>query len=713
MKELVFAFNEIQYTTWRNDPNRNDSAIVVTADLIVADLLHGEGRSFLEVWEFLEATDIDCTQSITKGLVKDWWKPFFNIPDYRGVNLCDAFSKDMWYAFSAAINGFLAFERIIEREKPDCVAIFKDFQKETFLDPIEGPYPDVANAVAYWCAEKRQIPVKSLFQKFVSPSVSPESQRSGLSLLPEREVGKPTILNWVAPSALGRRIAIFAEALENSSYQHIVCGTGTSPIYEKYANVVDSGIFWSELPKSSPLHAQLETAWKYFKSWQSSYTGNHPYLFCNSHLDFQFRAFLDRMREGVDYINGSFSIFTSLQPNLLISEFDGDGFGNCRSRVAKLRGIPTLTFSHGSIFHSAYDFDLLTSEADVMVVEGECNKKGFERSRQNLRVEQVGPFWQNSVRTVPAQKVLLLTGLGAYGLSFPSHNLHILRQSFYDLADFIRMRPDLQFILKPHPNYDYLPFYKKIFASLPNLEIQENVALKDVLCSASIAVMIGGPSSAAIEAICAEVPFLYLKNSAFRTLHLTSNIDCDELRSAYSIDELGKNIDLLLKNSTFRDETLSKQKKFLGNFFIVNDSSQSIENLRAIVERLLSKNPAPQIFPFYQRTLFNFTRLLEPLVNSRNRLLFEVWKTGASDLGSPHMWSWPYCVCDIYIYEARMALYERKPRAFFSALKFAFFIAPCRTFLRLFGIFSRRIFHAMLRKRSAAVRNDDVLSSRH
>jgi hypothetical protein len=147
------------------------------------------------------------------------------------------------------------------------------------------------------------------------------------------------------------------------------------------------------------------------------------------------------------------------------------------------------------------------------------------------------------------------------------------------LLAFVRARPDLRFVIKGHPRYDYWDLYEgPEFRSLPNLSISRDPA-RSLLVDAGLAVLVNSPSTVSLEAMAVNVPVLYLKDDD--PVGRDALIEQDGVEVVTGADGMGPAIDRLLGDPALRHACIDRQQAFLRRAFIYTgpDSVEAVDQV--------------------------------------------------------------------------------------------------------------------------------------
>ncbi len=424
---------------------------LVTGDIAVAAELERRQIPFLEEWSYLSAEDIERNWNEAHDLTAMWWQDGFagcGDMSYESFSLADAAQEMFITPFEAGLNARTVYGRLLREHAPDHLFGY-------FLPPVAvtrgGPLPaeravaSIAQAVLFWTAEQRGIPVTRNRQ--THPLSNAMRARSTASRSAKRTGNVPEI----APIPLssrdhGRTVVIIQPGMPNREYEALVRR------FQKESgwNLVSlSNIDFAAGPFAEHHHQQtlqrLDRAWRSFESTQQSYTGAYPELFANSHLRFQFRQVWEELAGAVRRGTWFSAFLDAVTPSLIV--LGHDSFVNERVfvKLARSRKVPTAALLHGG-FSPVGGFRAIAGDADYILVWNDIDIElmtsfGVDRrrlskvgairystepgSRDSNRGCLVGSNRMEEARTtlsLPAQKqvVTLLTGAVNTGLSAPA-----------------------------------------------------------------------------------------------------------------------------------------------------------------------------------------------------------------------------------------------------------------------------------------------------
>lgn len=618
-KTLAFAIDRDQIHALRDaSAGSETNNTIATADWQVAAELKATGQPYIDIWSYLASVDIDRAYKLCQQLAAGWWQPLLGEIKREGIQLADAMSRDMWFFFTTSINAYTAITRILDAEKPDRLILFSDEKKATFWNPPDGPYPDVFNAVALWIARQRRLPVQKLT---IKRKLAPAQPEEDVVNMPSKSITLPELPFKLPSDSRRGTILIFVDRIdyhkqrdliknlgETQEYNTVLLRTGYYDAPEFNSSVLDWEDYFDWFLPDPSLKKKLRKAWGDFKHWQKEYSGDFPYIFANAHLNFQFKAFWERLAEGARIVDAATLVCHGLQPDLCIFGLDTYGPGMCWNRAARECGVTTLSLPHGVISPHFYRYDILNSESDYQAVEGEYSRKAFQALGRLPETFLVASGFSpitapaSSAQKSQGKSVLLMTTLSGYGLAAPVSDQAQLRHDWQHMTELIERRQDIHFIFKPNPRYDYYDFYRSLCARFPsNLELREGINLREVFPEVSVAVMVNYPSTAALEAILAGVPLVYLRSAVYRAEALNSPLDSDNVICVDRIDELETILDNLLTKPAARTEARRKAEAFLTSFLTPGSVKESSDKILELMQHLARKWAEHKADVTYQR----------------------------------------------------------------------------------------------------------------
>ncbi len=596
---IALMHSPAHYKAFENSPDFDETALIVTPDLLLADHLERSGLPHAETWDFLKNSDIDLAISQCKELSNSWWRRDFSGIMHQGVDLCDAIQRDMWFFLIETLLSKTILERIIERFSPLSVQLFEEEPEPKFWEG-SGNKPHFFNAVACFLCEGKGIKFKNisatLSEKSAQQNKKTPEKPGPLPKWPYDSRSKPKAKNILLyfTEVDYRKHERFLSALNRSKKFncHLLRNTNfNAPGFENKGIIWGNVIDWFTMPRN--LEAEIDQRFHDFERQPHPSADDFGYIFANQHMNFQFKGVRENIKRAARIASAAELLMDAVRPTLSVSGIDTFGQGYIWNRIAGRHGVPTLAFPHGSIGSRFYTYEKYHSEARHIAVEGDHARKMFMSfGRPENEIEIVGAGYPDiSQGANPSNKtrhrVLLMTLTAAFTLATPTGSASALRRQWPEIVKGIEARPELTFEIKPHPRYDYYDFYKGIVASGPkNLKISEQDSLEQALSKASAAILVGPPSTAALTAILAGVPVIHINGSAYDAKSLETCLDQCGIVQTPTPEEMFQDLDRIMTDKEFRFEILNRVKGFLPRLARPGSPEKVVERCMALCERL-------------------------------------------------------------------------------------------------------------------------------
>src|SRR5438105_2036430 len=127
------------------------SCIPLTTDLQVAHGLERDGRPFLELWDYLVATDQAEIRRLAFALL-DWHQPYLGAIRHHGICLAELMKFDLFSTFAIWLVMERAFRRLLQEHPAQRIAFFATFERTQY--GAGGIDSDVPEAVLAWLADQ-------------------------------------------------------------------------------------------------------------------------------------------------------------------------------------------------------------------------------------------------------------------------------------------------------------------------------------------------------------------------------------------------------------------------------------------------------------------------------------------------------------------------------------------------------------------------------
>lgn len=575
--ELLYLseISQLDYVL-KNNKKLLDKFQPITGEMTISFELERLGINFIDEWDYITPEEIEANWNEANILATTWWNDnnieIGNETEY----ILNSAQQEYVYPFQACLNAKTAYIRIFKKFNVDFIHGF-------FLPSVAvirtGPAPtsravrSVSEGVLIYLAEKKGIPLLKL-QTRNEPSYFKKTtvKKNSDSLT------KQISFNKINDNKYNNKVVlVHKDSLRLNEYTKInkilqgipsvrpITFTQECLEFEVDKNNEDAGI---ELFKEK-LRFKLD-----------SYEGEHPEIFSNPHIRFQFEQILNEIEYAKKCGENFKALLDILKPVVVIFGFESF----TRERVlvcnAQAKNIQTIGLLHGGIMPvmalrgitGRADSILVWNKSDLKTIEtysvysSRCKLLGClqyedeyinynEIKNKQPNLKQKG---QSKIENGfdPAKPLILIvtaevnTGFSA-PLSYPLKHRNALRE----LLEFIDKRKDLQFAIKPHPSFDYYELYRRfIDKKRPNLHFLEQSSLEDVIDLCDICLMINYCTTASLEAMLKFKPVVYYNNAVYPLYEWRDNLN---------------------KNGLIRTENITDTEQVINN--ILNDTNENYD----------------------------------------------------------------------------------------------------------------------------------------
>jgi hypothetical protein len=208
--------------------------------------------------------------------------------------------------------------------------------------------------------------------------------------------------------------------------------------------------------------------------------------------------------------------FHRLKPALALSDEGSYYLYRLFLWVAKNMGIPTVSLPHGNMINYPH---YLHFEADRLFCSGQAmllaaaDKAGCDPTRVEIigDLSMVRALAPSPILGGPRRKTVFFIDQRYVNYTLCQMELGAYIRAWRDLVDYAAARPDVDVLVKPHPSYGYRD--KQVAEvteqGLPNLRIEENRKVEEVLVQTDVVFMLGRISNAGLTTIELGIPILF------------------------------------------------------------------------------------------------------------------------------------------------------------------------------------------------------------
>lgn len=611
-------------------------ATPVTGDPAVKYRLEQLGVRYIDEWGYLKEADFDRDLRRAWHLAEGWWRELFRGTDLEEFAPGLATSHDLFWPFEACLRAHTIYERLLTDQANARLHLMtlprEPVVRSSPAPPSRASASLAATVLRHLAAQagrgvhlvQCKFPLGEVGRPRVLPTTtypSPENHRypqaRRVAVLCPETLGQ---VGWqpAPPPALADRPGGSALILDVYQYPwdlHAVCDffAGEPPWELIWVQTGPAADAPPATATRSASERTLAASWRRFCTASAHYIGPYAAILGNPELRYQFRRIWHEMKAAARLVDSFQLLIDQVRPEILISAYDCFTRERFLVRTARSRGIRTAAFIHGCFSPPAM-MKLRLSEADTIFHWGQSDGDALRSTgAAESRLVPVGSLryhedWvryrqggdrdltqQAAARTelqLPRDQktVLLLTAPVCYGLIGVNADPVVHYQDWKALIDLARRRPDLTFVHRPHPGYDHFSFYRALAADAPpNFHLSWYVPIEPFLAAADIAVLVNYVTTAALEALLARLPIVFLYSAIPEPwLH---SLSVQAMPSTRSVQELERLIDRLSSDNAFRNEVQARADTLL-NETLGEPTRHPTEQLADALTALLEK-PAP------------------------------------------------------------------------------------------------------------------------
>jgi hypothetical protein len=187
--------------------------------------------------------------------------------------------------------------------------------------------------------------------------------------------------------------------------------------------------------------------------------------------------------------------------------------------------------------------------------------------------------------------VLILPGEWGWGLAVPAYANRTMNHSLDELWSLMARRPDLRFIIKPHPRFHAeLTEYARAAQNTPNLELADPAQpLAQALEQAGEAVFLNSCSQSLLETALAGVPGVFHRPGVLQARCTRSVMDRGHVPVTTTARDLENTLDTLRRDPDRRAKALADLARFTSRYAACADPDQVAGNTLAAIDALCAR----------------------------------------------------------------------------------------------------------------------------
>ena len=591
---LVFIASTRQYESFKRSPEALADCVVATSDLDVWVDLKAEGREPINLLDYLDAREAAANKETSWRLcacVADALKGRFL---FEGCDLAERIQNDLFHAFAYILNSLGVIQKVMSAEHPESVLYFKEMEKLICWDAPESPV-DVFNAIVANCAERAGIPARGNLALGAETETTQPVYQTSKEV--RRQLPQTLAVISIGPSiGLNESWALLESVASRGHPSWLLLDDGTAPFS------VSSLRLTSLLNMPFDLDPIVHAVNGVGDTVRAALARDPAaaLLVQNEHLGFMWDEYSRWLVTAARWYVLAQFLSDALRPDIVLTGYDIFGTLKCFTESLQKCGVHTV-----SIHHTSFDLSMLRRHQGVrgdVVTWGVYDSRDIGVWRETGRILEAGTFRRDlaplrdteiAARTeksgnkpVSNPCVVLLTSRVTDLLdAAASSSQHY--DDWVELVSYIARHPDWDFVIKPHPRYDYVLLYEEIINRAPGNVRMFKGSAAEILSVADVALEVNTPSSVAIEASAASVPVVYLKSALY--CNLPNALEDGGVVLVETVTEMEKTVARLLTDDIYRAEVLKTQADFMRRA-VVASGSEAVRRMFAYMEDVIGSS---------------------------------------------------------------------------------------------------------------------------
>lgn len=530
----------------------------------------------LDAIELVGPEAVDRAYEAVIKSIEDWWQPQLAGLSYRGIDLAETMDRDMAYPFLDGLIASKSTRRALDMVQPAAMEVVDCGRRAFFWDPPGGPYPGVANGVALFEGERWGVPSTLICKQPTwtlpkhgnNPPPKPVPNFSGQS--------DPSLLFLLSTVDLIRLRPLLQPIFEGEQKTFLAL-SGDIEVPEAGA----AQLAWFEWLAHFPVNQDLSSEIRYrcdsLMQAANEFQKQHPCLFDNPFIDFQWEAFAHRLELGGRIVDATTHLLETLHPDVCVLGTATAGNWRCITATARRLGIPVASIHHTSILPEKLLCGVWHHDADKLLIEGKLTRDMYERwGRPPDSLEEIGyPLVkENRKNQAKNGSILIVPNEWDWGFAIPAFVSRKKAESLQELAELAKQMPDRPFVLKPHPRslHRHLAEYQRAASIAPNLTIADpNGSIVDFMDAASVVIMLDSCSQAFLDACMSGAPVVHHRPATLDAECNRSLQDKGYVPITRDVQELSNILESLFSDDDFRSETTAFAERFITDFSCINN----------------------------------------------------------------------------------------------------------------------------------------------
>jgi hypothetical protein len=628
---LILCSTKELMVVQKKHPELLHSCFLLVSHIEVWMMLRSQGYDVKFRSEYFIEEDYKLIREQGRYLSKNWYSSIRNSLVYKDIDLAEMWRVENNFFFIEVVASNIGAKKIFEQEKPSEIIVIGKPKKicadKARYNGENDVFKEIAIGLAYQngisvniIGDKKNVkPFKTILSKSllvnfiyrkVKRVVNYFQTRGQENLIKKNRISvsseKHSILSYANfyDAQILNQVQEIIASMHN--YEPVLVCDNLSTKFTYRPGVAEKKIPY--LPRryfEKVTYTEIRGIKMLANSAKDRFNANREeisrkmdYFLPHIQFDYFFDKFLMQACHTIEF--GS-QLFRQLKPKLFITDDMASGTQRILGNLARRSGVLTIGIPHGCIRDiEEYEFD-----TDVLFAWGSLNKNQFikEYGYKDDRIFLTGSATMDKVRfnlkhleakcenDKSKKHVLILTGALTTEI-FGKLNCTEYENAWKKLKEFISSYPDVNFVIKPHPYYDYFGWYEQFVkdSGMKNVRLAKEENLEELIVSSDSVILFQVISTAALIAMMAKKPVVFMKNAVSKNCS-TPTDDWNYKNGILEILEAAethKILNKVLTDVTYRNDVTEKEQDFLSKY-IISDKKRTEDRINEAVNILLKE----------------------------------------------------------------------------------------------------------------------------
>jgi hypothetical protein len=617
-QNTLISIQSVAQLEWLDEHNalEAENVFLVVGSNSAAAILERRGISFWDETALVDPATAERHLLLAPVLASQFVDRCQTLARDENLGSLPDFAGELRLPIEICLNAACAYRRMLAAHDVQSVLIFDSPDVGMIRN---GPAPafvsalSISRAALRFCAKEANARTEAVANPW-SPPAGNRPWRARVALAdrePSALVRRAEPLNgpWAVlwrdgmwPSEIAVAEAELKAALDCNVLQLSAADLGL------FAEVIHPA---SNTTSSATIFSLLQRA----KLGSGSQPPHHPEVFANPYLDFQFRAVAAEIVRTRTQRKVFHAIVSSLDSMVVVLQADTFSVERDLEHAAATLAIPTVALLHGGLGPLS-GFVGLIGEPDITAIWSSEDRSNLEacglgashlaeigslkfdrRYRQGIGAAPIPGTSVPSVREQVERQsatgkerevvILLLTSPTRVGLSFPTVDEDRYRQAWDEIVRIAIARKQWKFIIRPHPAFDDLEYYRSIASRSSNrILVSNELDLESAVSGSDLTILMNYCSTAAIESMFARVPVLFVSSALRKTRYTDDLLRRNGIYEAATNTSIELMIEAAIEDSSTRGRLVTRGMELLARIIGDNGIPAPVR-FRQLLERVL------------------------------------------------------------------------------------------------------------------------------